>query len=725
MARPLIIVESPAKARTIEKFLGRKYKVKASLGHVIDLPKSQLGVEVDEGFAPKYITIRGKAKVLNELRRAAKGAESVLLATDPDREGEAIAWHLARALGLDDELCRVSFQEITSDAVKKAVFAPRKVDMDLVNAQQARRILDRLVGYELSPLLWRKVQRGLSAGRVQSVAVRLISDREAEIKAFCPEEYWSLTAWLWPAGDDGGVSFAAKLHAKDGEKIELKAEPAVQAVLADLGDARYEVAKVTKRKRHRQPPLPFTTSTLQQEASRRHGFGARRTMQSAQQLYEGLDLGPMGRTGLVTYIRTDSTRVAEEALGQAREYIRVTYGDDSVGKPRRARADRRNVQGAHEAIRPTSLDRPPEAVQSHLSTDQFRVYKLVWERFIASQMAAAVFDVVSADIAAGRYTFRATGQTVRFPGFLAVYGTPDGNDKGGDDKNASLPELAAGQVLGLDRLEPKQHFTQPPPRYSEASLVKALEEMGIGRPSTYAPIIETIQQRGYVRQEERRFHPTPLGETVTDLLRKSFPDIVDVGFTASMEARLDQIEKGSEGWQQLLEQFYGPFKETLTDAEKNLARVKVPAEETDIECEKCGRKMVIKHGRYGPFLACPGFPECRNAKPLAKKVEAECPLCGSSILEKKSKRGRKFYGCEKYPECTFTSWNKPLPEKCPECRTFMVQKRSAKAGTSYACGNEECDYVTKSLKGRGEDGAEQAEGAQQATQAGPAEAEAD
>jgi len=716
LAKPLIIVESPAKAKTIEKFLGRKYRVKASVGHVIDLPKSQLGVDVDDGFKPKYITIRGKTKILNELRAAAKESKEVLLATDPDREGEAIAWHLANALDLGACRCRITFQEITADAVRQAVAQPRQIDVDRVNAQQARRVLDRLVGYKLSPLLWRKVQRGLSAGRVQSVAVRLVVDRELEIRAFVPEEYWSLTAWLTRQQDAPAAAFPARLIAHHGKKIKLGDQAASQAALAGLQGASYRVTKVDRRERRRQPAAPFTTSTLQQEASRRHGFGARRTMQAAQQLYEGLDLGAQGRTGLVTYIRTDSTRVADEAVTQAQHYITSQFGPAYLGKGRRARptAEGPSIQDAHEAIRPTGIERLPDEVKPFLTGDQYRVYRLIWERFVASQMAAAVFDAVSADIAANDYTFRATGQTVRFPGFQAVYTeTREDQPKEDEQDKAILPELAPADLLNLQRLDPKQHFTQPPPRYSEASLVKALEELGIGRPSTYAPIIDTIQQRGYVRQEERRFHPTPLGETVTDLLRNHFPTIVDVNFTAGMEAQLDQVEKGQVDWIALLQQFYGPFAATIEAAETNLERVKVPVEETDVVCDKCGRNMVIRHGRFGPFLACPGFPECRNTKPLVKKVDAHCPLCGGAVLEKKSKRGRKFYGCERYPECTFTSWNKPLAQVCPKCGTFLVQKRSKADGVFYACASEQCDFTAKSLpglsSGQGEDDAAAAE----------------
>ncbi len=723
MERPLIIVESPAKARTIEKFLGRRYKVKASVGHLIDLPKSQLGVDPEQDFAPKYITIRGKTKILKELRDAAKAAPRVLLATDPDREGEAIAWHLARALDIDEHGCRVEFREITKEAVTKAVQSPRGIDINRVNAQQARRILDRLVGYKLSPLLWRKVQRGLSAGRVQSVAVKLIVDREAEIRAFVREEYWSVTAWLRLPEAKTEDSFPARLQTVHGEKANLPNEAETQSVLASLEGKPYQVLKVTKRARRRQPPPAFTTSTLQQEAARRFGFAPRRAMQVAQQLYEGLDLGPIGRTGLITYIRTDSTRVAAEAVDQARQYIEQRFGSAFTGKRRAGAAALRPLaQDAHEAIRPTQATRTPDEVRAHLNNDQFRIYQLIWERFVGSQMAAAVYDMVSVDIEAGDCVFRATGQTVRFPGFTILQGDggrgaaaerkqrgqDDAEQAEGerdereerDDQTVVLPDLAERQDLTLSRLEPKQHFTQPPPRYSEASLVKTLEELGIGRPSTYHQITETIQQRGYTRQEERRFYATPLGETVTALLADHFPDIVDVAFTAKMENSLDEVEKGDENWLSILHRFYGPFVTTLEEAERNLQRVQVPAEETDIACDKCGKMMVVKHGRYGPFLACPGFPECRNTRPLAKKVQAaQCPLCGKALLERKSKRGRRFYGCEGYPECTFTSWNKPLPQTCPECGAFLVQKRSKERGTYYVCGRDGCEFEAKSLRG--------------------------
>jgi DNA topoisomerase-1 len=696
-------VESPAKARTIEKFLGRRYKVKASLGHLIDLPKSQLGVDPESDFAPKYITIRGKTKILKELRDAAKEASGVLLATDPDREGEAIAWHLSNALQLPCADCRIEFHEITKDAIARALQRPRNIDMDKVNAQQARRILDRLVGYKLSPLLWRKVRKGLSAGRVQSVAVRLIVDREAEIRAFRTEEFWSLTAWVYRPEDGPDCSFAGKLHSVAGDKIALRSSADADKIVARLEGSAYAVAAVERRTRRRQPPAPFTTSSLQQEAARRLGFAARRTMQVAQQLYEGLDLGPLGRTGLITYIRSDSTRVAAEAVAQAREYVRGRYGQPFVGRGRGpAKAAGPVVQGAHEAIRPTQVLRTPDDVRSHLNSDQFRLYGLIWERFVASQMTAAVFDVVSADIAAADCLFRATGQTMRFAGFTAVYryAREEQDHEKDEDATLILPELAKGERLDLRELIPKQHFTQPPPRYSEATLVKTMEELGIGRPSTYAPIIETVQVRGYVHQEERRFHPTPLGEAVTKLLADHFPDVVSVGFTASMEESLDQVERGEEDWLKLLHRFYGPFVDTLGQAERNLERVKIPAEETEIPCEKCGRMMVIKHGRYGPFLACPGFPECRNTRPLQRKVEAgRCPLCGKALVERKTKRGRKFYGCEGYPECTFTSWNKPLQQKCPKCGAFLVQKRSKERGIYYQCGRRECDFQTQSLRG--------------------------
>lgn len=691
MTKSLIIVESPAKAKTIEKFLGRRYTVRASMGHVRDLPKSQFGVDVDKGFEPKYITIRGKGDILKELREGARKADKVYLATDPDREGEAISWHLASVLGLDQAApCRIEFHEITKEAVNKALKRPRRINGDLVEAQQARRILDRLVGYRLSPLLWKKVRRGLSAGRVQSVAMRLISDREEEIKAFVPEEYWSLTARLNQS--EGAPIFEARYYGREGSKVEVKSEAEMKDLLAGLEGVRYTVTSVKRRERRRNPAPPFITSTLQQEASRKLGFTVRRTMAVAQQLYEGLDLGDEGTAGLVTYIRTDSARIAEEARTAAQEYIKETFGEDHCSRePLKEDEKKKGVQGAHEAIRPTSVRREPERVKHHLSSDQYKLYKLIWERFLSSQMAPAVLDTVSVEISAGPHVFRASGSTVKFAGFMAIYieGQDDEADK---EEQGLLPELNEGELLNLIDLAPRQHFTQPPPRYTEAMLVRALEENGIGRPSTYAPIIETIQQRGYVVKEEKRFVPTELGVLVVDLLKEYFPRIIDVEFTADFEDKLDRIEEGDSDWRGVLEEFYGPFSQTLQAAEEEIGEVELPEEVSDVPCEKCGRMMVVKYGRFGKFLACPGFPECRSTKPIVEKTGVFCPKCGGEVVERKSKKGRKFYGCGNYPNCDFVTWYKPVQHQCPECGAFLVQRRNKEEGLHYRCVREDCDY---------------------------------
>lgn len=700
MAKSLVIVESPAKAKTIEKFLGKTYTVKASMGHVRDLPKSQFGVDVEHDFDPKYITIRGKGDILKELRDSAKKAGKVYLATDPDREGEAIAWHLAQVLNLPEtDPLRISFNEITKDAVKKAIKHPRQIDDSLVDAQQARRVLDRVVGYKLSPLLWRKVRRGLSAGRVQSVAVRLIVDREDEVQAFKPEEYWTLAAMM-RLGE--GQGFEARYYGAAGEKRELHNQAEVDALLASLKGAAYQVESVKKRERRRNPALPFTTSSLQQEAARKLGFTARRTMSIAQQLYEGLELGPEGHVGLVTYIRTDSTRVSEEARKEAAEYITATFDKDHVNQegPKEEKPGRL-VQGAHECIRPSSIHRQPDEVKKWLTNDQLKLYKLVWERFLASQMAPAVLDTVSVDIAAATgkgkskaavATFRATGSTIKFAGFMAVY--IEGQDEAEGEKDESfLPDLNEGDALDLEKLDPKQHFTQPPPRFTEAMLVRTLEEKGIGRPSTYAPIIETILARGYVVREEKRFTPTDLGRIVVDMLKEYFPQVIDVEFTASMEQQLDSVEEGDLPWKQVIREFYGPFAETLTAAEEAIGPLEIPEEVSDVQCEKCGRMMVVKHGRYGKFLACPGFPECRNTKPFLESTGVPCPKCGGEIVERKSKKGRKFYGCANYPACDFVVWQRPVPKFCPDCGSFLVQKRSKELGPHLACSNENCTYT--------------------------------
>ena len=692
MPKTLIIVESPAKAKTIKKFVGRDYAVEASMGHVRDLPKSQLGVDIDDHFTPRYITIRGKGKLIERLRQQARQAERVLLATDPDREGEAISWHLCQLLDIDqDSPCRIVFHEITREAVRRALKEPRPIDENLVDAQQARRVLDRLVGYKLSPLLWRKVRRGLSAGRVQSVAVRLVVDREEEIEAFTPEEYWTLTAELERERD--GARFAARYHGDAEGRKDLPDRQAVDRLLADLEGREFRVLGVERKERRRSPAPPFTTSTLQQEASRKLGFSVRRTMRVAQELYEGIELKGEGAVGLVTYIRTDSTRIADQALDEAAAYIARRFGDEYSVPRKQAGRRQAQAQDAHEAIRPTSVWREPDAIKDDLTRDQYRLYRLIWERFVASQMAPAVLDTVTVEIGAGPHRFRATGSTVKFPGFMQLYveGRDEGEPEGDEPGEAILPDLAEGEVLAVRELHPEQHFTQPPPRYTEAMLVRALEEKGIGRPSTYAPIIETIQERGYVVKEDRRFRPTELGRLVTDLLKQYFPDIVDVEFTARMEADLDRIEEGERHWEDVLRDFYGPFSETLARAERQIQRVSLPVEETDEICEKCGRRMVIKHGRYGRFLACPGFPECRNTRPLLEKTGARCPRCGGEIVQRRSRRGRTFYGCSNYPECDFTTWDRPTAETCPECGTFLVEKRS-RQGVRLVCANPACTY---------------------------------
>ena len=689
LGKSLVIVESPAKAKTIEKFLGKRhYQVMASLGHIRDLPKSQLGVDTNDHFTPKYITIRGKGPVVQQLREQAKKADRVLLATDPDREGEAISWHLATLMDLEDEPCRITFNEITKEAVTAAARKPRKIDMSLVDAQQARRILDRLVGYKLSPLLWRKVRRGLSAGRVQSVAVRLICDREKEIEEFQKREYWTLTASL-EAGS-GGV-FDARFVGGEGKgKDELPDEQSVKKVIAALKGHEYRVLKVVKKERKRNPAPPFTTSSLQQEASRKLGFTVKRTMRVAQQLYEGLPVsGEGGNVGLITYIRTDSVRVSEQAIHEASQFIKDRWGS-AYATSRRGKA-KENAQDAHEAIRPTSVLRTPDSLQKDLSRDQLRLYRLIWERFVASQMSPAILDTVTCDIDCNGYPFRATGSTVKFDGFMLVY-TEGKDDHETSSKESMLPPLQENDVLIKRKLKPEQHFTQPPARYTEAMLVRTLEELGIGRPSTYAPIIETIQQRGYVRRENKRFVPTELGKIVTGILMEHFQQIVDVKFTAKLEDELDQIEAGKLKWQQVVGDFFTPFEQTLQEAEAKIGRVELPEEESDEVCDRCGRRMVIKHGRFGRFLACPGFPECRNTKPLLEKLGVPCPQCGGELVQRQSRRGRKFYGCSRYPECSFTTWNRPVKDPCPKCHGLMVEKSSKKQGLKIVCANEQCGY---------------------------------
>jgi DNA topoisomerase-1 len=686
MADALVIVESPSKAKTIGKYLGSKFIVKASMGHIRDLPKSQIGVEVENDFNPKYITIRGKGSILKELKDARKKVKKVYLAADPDREGEAIAWHLAHALELDETAdCRVVFNEITKQAVKDAFKTPRKINMDLVNAQQARRILDRLVGYKISPLLWKKVKKGLSAGRVQSVAVKIILDRENEINDFEPEEYWSITAKLTADGNP----FEAKFHQLNGTKTELGSEAEVQAILKQIDGASFTVKEVKEKERSRNPSAPFTTSSLQQEAARKLNFRASKTMSVAQQLYEGVDLGKEGTVGLITYMRTDSTRIAASAQEEAKEYIVGKYGEPFAPEtPRNYSKKAANAQDAHEAIRPTSILRDPDSIKSFMSRDQFRLYKLVWERFIASQMSSAVLDTLSVDIAAGDTIFRAAGSKVRFQGFMKVY--VEGNDDGTTDEDRLLPPLKNGDVLENREIEPKQHFTQPPPRYTEARLVKTLEELGIGRPSTYAPTLETIQKRGYVAIEEKKFMPTELGELVIEQMEEFFPEILNVEFTANMEGDLDHVEEGSEDWVKVLAEFYESFEKRLEFAEEEMKEIEIEDEVSDEICEKCGKPLVYKLGRFGKFLACSGFPDCRNTKPIIKDIGVTCPKCKEGhVVERRSKKGRIFYGCDKYPECDFVSWDKPSAKPCPSCGSLMIEKRN-KQGTRLQCTS--CDH---------------------------------
>jgi len=687
--KPLIIVESPTKARTIKKFLPARYAVRASVGHVRDLPKSTLGVDVEHDFTPKYLTIKGKGEVIKDLKSAVKGASEVYLATDPDREGEAIAWHLAELLKLPKPK-RIELHEITKEAALAALRHPHPIDMDRVNAQQARRILDRLVGYKISPLLWSKVRGGLSAGRVQSVAVRLIVDREREIEAFVPREYWSITAYL---AAHGAEPFAAELVGYRGEKVDIATMERADEILRDLEGKAYRVAAIRKREVKRNAPAPFTTSTLQQEASRKLKMRVRRTMQVAQMLYEGVDLGGSdGTVGLITYMRTDSTRISDQARESAREFVVSTYGEAFHGG--RVHKVSQSAQDAHEAIRPTSVLHTPQRVAPHLKRDELRLYTMIWERFVASQMSAAVFDQTTVDVAAGDGTFRVTGSIMRFPGFTQVY--EEGRDEDARSAKAKtlLPELHEDQSLDCRKLEPKQHFTEPPPRYTEATLVKALEDNGVGRPSTYSTIVETIQARGYVTQQERRFLPTEIGAAVNDLLVEHFPKIVNLDFTATMEGDLDKVAVGSEDWVTLLRGFYGPFADELASAQENLPRLELRDEPTDEICPNCGRPMVIKTGRFGKFISCSGYPECKTTKPIVKDTGAKCPKDGGAILERRSRKGRTFYGCANYPQCDFVSWDRVLPERCPVCGSYVVVKTRRGGEVRFECAADRAHDVS-------------------------------
>lgn len=684
MAHYLVIVESPAKVKTIKKFLGSNYTVTASNGHVRDLPKSQLGIDVEHDFEPKYITIRGKGEILANLRKEVKKADKVYLATDPDREGEAISWHLEKALKLDEKKTyRISFNEITKNAVKASIKNAREIDMDLVDAQQARRALDRIVGYEISPLLWTKVKRGLSAGRVQSVALRIIADREEEINAFIPEEYWTLDAYLNIEGEKKPL--VAKFYGTEKEKIVIHSEQELQEILKDLEGASYQVADIKRGERLKKAPVPFTTSTLQQEASKVLNFATQKTMRIAQQLYEGIDIKGNGTVGLISYLRTDSTRVSEEADANVKAYIRENFGESFVVSGESKKEDGKKIQDAHEAIRPTDVTRTPALMKDSLTRDQFRLYQLIWKRFVASRMKPAKYETTSVKIAAGKYRFAVAASKIVFEGFRSVYTEADEEKV---DSNVLVKSLDQDSRLSYNHFEQKQHFTQPPAHYTEAALVKTLEELGIGRPSTYAPTISTIIARRYVAKENKNLYLTEIGEVVNNIMKQSFPAIVDVNFTANMEGLLDKVAEGKVEWKSVIENFYPDLEEAVKKAEEEQESVKIEDEVTDVICEECGRNMVIKYGPHGRFLACPGFPECRNTKPYLEKIGVACPKCGKEIVLRKTKKGRKYYGCEDNPNCDFMSWQKPSEKKCPKCGSYMVEK-----GNKLVCGDQKCGYI--------------------------------
>lgn len=685
MQKKLVIVESPAKAKTIGKFLGKNYKVTASVGHIRDLPKSTLGIDVDNNYEPKYITIRGKGPVVKELKAEAKKADQVLLATDPDREGEAISWHLAHILKIDEkEAVRVEFNEITKDAVVNAIKNPRTINRDLVDAQQARRILDRLVGYKISPLLWRKIRKGLSAGRVQSVTVKIICDREEEIKAFVPEEYWSLTASHKKDNKEFESKFYGKLIDGKQEKIEISSEDQVNEILKTIDKDKFKVDELKKGTKRRNPYLPYTTSTLQQDASRRLGFSTKKTMMIAQQLYEGVDVKGEGTIGLVTYIRTDSTRISNDARLASEDYIKSNFGDDYLGKIRKTK-NKKESQDAHEAIRPTLRLRNPEEVKDSLTKDQFKLYDLIFKRFLSSQMSQAIYDTFSISFLSNDNVFKTSGSKLKFEGFLKVYE----DDRA--EKEEDMPNLEENTVIKSLDIEKKQHFTQASPRYTEASLIKTLEELGIGRPSTYAPTISTILSREYVEIENKVFSPTELGELVNELMEEHFENIVDKEFTADLEEQLDKVAEGETAWQNVIDGFYSDFRLVLEKADKEIEEMKIEDEVTDEICEKCGKNMVIKFGRFGKFLACPGYPDCKNTKAIVEKIDVECPECGGEIIKRKSKKRKVFYGCNNFPDCNFVSWTEPIKEKCPKCSSMMTKKQTKKEITKM-CSNKDCGY---------------------------------
>lgn len=696
MSGYLVIVESPAKAKTIGRYLGKKYKVEASAGHLRDLPVSKMAIDIENDFAPQYMNIRGKGDLIKTLKKEAKEAEKVFLATDPDREGEAISWHLSQILDIDEKaVCRVTFNEITKNAVSEAFKSPRVIDTELVDAYQARRVLDRLVGYSISPVLWKKVKKGLSAGRVQSVATRLVCDREDEIEAFEPQEYWIISVNLRKNTGKEKISkndcFVAKYYGENGKKTALKDKESADKVYNDVLNKDFIVSSIKKTEKKRSPAPPFITSTLQQEASRKLSFSASKTMSVVQGLYEGVNVGKGGHTGLVTYIRTDSTRISDEAAAAAKAHILNEYGEAYLPKYKRVFKNKNAAQDAHEAIRPTHIEFTPAEVKDKLTNDQYKLYKLIYERFIASQMADAVYDVCTVDFDVSGHTFRSIGSSVKFAGFTKLY--EETLDDNTDNDNSKIPQLEISEKVIVDSILPEQHFTQPPARYTEATLVKALEENGIGRPSTYAPTISVIQSRGYVGKEKKSLYPTELGRVVNDLMKNSFSDIVNVEFTARMEGNLDKIEQGSVNWVDVVRDFYGDFSKEVDKAVKELEHVKLSDPESDVPCDKCGRMMIIKTGKFGKFLACPGYPECKNTKPIIEEVGVDCPTCGNKLIFRKTKTGKKYVSCSNYPECKYSSWNIPTKEKCPKCGG-IIEIAQGKRGKYLKCSNKECDYIS-------------------------------
>lgn len=685
MGQKLVIVESPAKAKTIGKYLGKDFIVEASMGHIRDLPKSQLGVDKENNYTPKYITIRGKGELLEKLRKAAKKSDKIYLATDPDREGEAISWHLSKILNISDsEKCRIEFNEITKNAVKNAIKNPRTVNINLVDAQQARRVLDRLVGYEISPILWRKIRWGLSAGRVQSVALKMVCDRENEINTFSPKEYWSIECKLF--SPNSKKTFIVKLSSKNNKKVEINNESESNKIIEELNSQNFIVDKIKKSQKNKNPLPPFTTSTLQQDAYKKLNFSTKRTMSVAQQLYEGIDIKSHGTLGLITYMRTDSVRISEEAQKSAGEFIESNFGSEYKPEHPRIFKSKKNIQDAHEAIRPTYIDLTPEKIKDSLKDEQYKLYSLIWKRFVASQMSASILNTISVEVANGDYQLRASGSTVKFDGFMKIYEYLTDEE----EESTYLPDLYEGDALTKKLIEGKQHFTQPPAKYSEATLVKTLEEYGIGRPSTYSPIISTLLDRKYIERDKKTLIPTELGIIVNNVVSDYFKEIVDVEFTVDIEEKLDRVEEGKDNWNKVVDEFFKPIKESIEIAEKELSKITIEDKISEEKCDKCGRNMVIKHGRFGDFLACPGYPECKNTKPIVEKLDVKCPKCGENILVKKSKKGKKFFGCSSYPNCDYVSWFEPTNEKCDLCKGLMVKKYSKSKGNFLECSNPEC-----------------------------------